>query len=59
MKKVLLPLVLSVLAGGQALAALPSDTLTILHYRALLATKLTAPMQTDSCLLYTSDAADE
>ncbi len=52
MKKVLLPLVLSVLAGGQALAALPTDTLTILHYRALPATKLTAPVQTDSVNLY-------
>ena len=52
MKNVLLPLVLSVLAGGQALAALPTDTLTILHYRALPATKLTAPMQTDSVNLY-------
>lgn len=52
MKKVLLSLVLSVLVGGQALAALPTDTLTILHYRALPATKLIAPMQTDSVNLY-------
>ena len=51
MKKVLFPIVLSLLVGGQALAAHPTDTLTILRYRALPVTKLTAPMETDSPLL--------
>lgn len=52
MKKVLFPIVLSLLVGGQALAAHPTDTLTILRYRALPVTKLTAPMETDSVNLY-------
>ena len=52
MKKVLFPIVLSLLVGGPALAAHPTDTLTILRYRALPVTKLTAPMETDSVNLY-------